>query len=426
VLDTVYMRIFAHDPNNNIDTIRWKARNPGTLEWATTDTGGLSRLDSIMRMAYVCKAATCGDSIKDTTITIDRLTVDVKDSSGAAQRVYVEIYQGLGYRPATVDSVIVGGKLFHGQNNIFALEAFGGDTIEMRAHAHDVDTGRVNDIYWTGAKEGIFEDTEGPTATYVCSTASYVDTVSMTFGHESNDVRRRIIIDVVSNYPVIDSLTVKPIGGVATKFMGSNRLFGYRTPRNSALTIRVSAHDPDTVADSLTIRWVSKRKELSFFADPASVGYIAKDSVYMDSLFVTVVDSLGAAVSDTLQITVYDTATANKPPAVDSIQIRGDTRSGMLKPGAKAFTIGPLADDTTVVRVFAYDPEGGKLSYTWGSAMDSLLLPTEPLSFQAQYRMLDSAFTDTVWFSAEDTGKLSVSDTFRVTATDSVRFTIEP
>lgn len=424
VLDTLYMQVLARDPNNNIDTVIWSAETPGALQWMNADTLELEPLDSLLRMGYVCQAKSCGDSMTDTTVTIDRIKVDVRDSSGATGRINIEIYQGVGYRPATVDSVVVAGELFRGQNTVFALEAFGGDTITMSAHAHDVDTGQIDNITWTGAKEAIFQETEGRTATYVCDSAPYTDTVTLTFGHESNDVQRQVIIDVVSNYPVIDSLVVEPINGTSTKFRGTNRLFEYRTPIDATLTIRVGGHDPDTVGDTLSIRWASKGQELSFFADPFSVGYIAKDSAYIDSLFITLTDSLGAAVTDTLQITVYDTS--SKLPVVDSIQIWGATDTVALKSGTPEFTAGPVADDTVVVRVFAYDPQGGKLSYSWASARDSLLLPTEPQTFQAHYRILDSAFNDTVWFTAAGAGTLSVSDTFWVNATDSVTFTTEP
>jgi hypothetical protein len=392
VFDTVRLKFYFSDPDTDAFTWSFKGRRPAQYQINTDST-----------IMYACK-----DSLwKDT------LVVTVKDTKGdSAQKTIVINVMN---RFPLIDSIIVlrdtagAGKSVHkGSDSLFVSgdTARSNDTLFFRVFAHDPDSLDMLTIKWTASVKPLSvkaKDAKGLLAAYICTTsAAYNDTVRVTV----TDKRKKSAVKSVvirvrkekrNTPPRIDSIRIN------STIVCKDTVKMYRdTSANGKdpFLIQVFASDKDSADTVRSV--VSARFPLQIAKLPDSTfKYTCRDTLYLDSIVVTVKDNFGDSVKKSIVVKV-----TNRYPVIDSLRVRdlpakidtlftGKDSSFVLAPSA-------VAKDTVVLIVFSRDPDRGAphndsiVTIDWVASSGVPLIKQDAKGARAKYIGNNAAYSDTI------------------------------
>ena len=371
--DTLQLNVYAHDTLGSLQRAVWKAVENSI----TADSS------SSFRATYVCEDKTCTDTLRDSSVVIDIITVTVFDDRGDSAVRKVELSKGKLNQPPQIESFLFGGEAVRFTDSRGTVSATGGETYPITIETADPEKKDVT-VSWSGTPSARFSLKTDSSILYKAPLSLGTDTLMLSVSDGTLTAVRSLLIEVSDIGPQFDSVSVG-----RTIHKGTDTVFTAEVTAGDTLTCIAYGTDRDT-GDTIIYTWSSSHDERFLVRILNRARYILPDPLIKDTIILTLQDGEAQSVR---KIVV---APANRPPVIDSIHGDGKRLSGTL-----AFLNDTaVAADTVTFAGFAHDPESGSLTWTW-SATDTLLFITRNSS-SVKYRCADSVYTDTVSVSVKD------------------------
>ncbi|MBN1578429.1 MAG: hypothetical protein JW913_17845, partial [Chitinispirillaceae bacterium] len=378
--DTLRMRLFTHDSSGSVRSAVWSAKeNDPTVDSANS-----------MRAVYVCPTEDCLDTLQDSSVVVDTITVTVFDNRGDSTVRAVELSKGTINQPPLVRSILFDNRGVVFTDTAATVAAPGGAVYLLKLNAEDPE-GRALTVTWSGSPSSRLTEKTDSTARYGAPAANDTDTVRVTVSDGMLTVSRmlRIIVDDV--IPVFDSIIVDD-----TVFKGNDSFFSLTVTPRDTLFFLAYARDRDT-ADSMTFAWTSGNQDRFSIRIQNRARYVLPDSSLNDTIILTLQDG------DVQVVRKIVLMPENRAPIVDSI-LRDDVLLEMNNGSCRDTA---LAGDTVNYRVVAHDPEGENLTGTWRAADTTRLFARSGLA--ADYFCGDSSYVDTLSITVRDESEAGVT-----------------
>ncbi len=378
--DTLRLRCFAHDSSG---TIRKTA-------WSTGEN--ILKIDSTnsMRATYICSTKTCRDTLTDSSVVVDTITIKVFDDRGDSTVRRIELSRGEINQPPYVKSLLLDEKGVDFSDTTGTVTTVGGVAHLLKLDAADPEKKTLT-VNWTGSPSSRFSQKTDSTIRYSAPPVNDTDTVSVTISDSLLTIRRTIRIIVDDILPVFDSIVVED-----TVFKGTDTVFAMVVEPRDTLLFSAYARDRDSSTDSMTYLWTAGKQELFKVRLGNRARYVLPDSALKDTIILTLQDGTAQSVREIILNPV------NRAPVLDSIL--GDSTRLIMTGGNYHDTI--VAADTISYEVFARDPEGGDLTYTWNASDTTRLSSKDKMSID--YFCSDRSYLDTISVIVKDEGGVSV------------------
>lgn len=201
------------------------------------------------------------------------------------------------------DSLLLADTVLKGTDTVFTLEAVPGDTILCIAYATDRDTGDSMTYDWTSGDEKRFIVRIENRARYNLPDPIIKDTIIMTLQDGAAQVVRRVVLRPANRRPVIDSII-----GDGILLTGTAAYLSDTAIAGDTVSFTGFARDPD--GGKLTWLWSGADTSLFISRVASSVKYLCIDSVYTDTVSLTVKDEDGA---NTVKKVILQVETLNTP-----------------------------------------------------------------------------------------------------------------
>lgn len=311
--DTIRLRVFASDPDSG-DTAKWSAR-------ASRQTQLSVSKDTIM---YICK-----DSLYRDTIT---LTARDLYNDSVRKQVVVNVVN----RYPIIDSIVVRdtsgatGQTFKtpDSTSIVADTAFLKDTLIIHVYAHDPDAGDSIALSWSSAMVPVtVKDSKGLLVSCVCTDSLlFKDTLTVrVWDKKQKTVARSVVLRVknvhriIHTPPALDSLRIN--GTTHVSFAGTAVYSDTMVSGKDVLSLRLYSSDPSST-DSVKTQAVAKMAGQLTKKSDTLYQYLAKDSLYTDTIVFTAKDMNSDSVKKSFAVKVTD-----RLPVIDSILVKDTVRS---------------------------------------------------------------------------------------------------
>jgi hypothetical protein len=377
-LPAVFIRVFAHDVNQNALANIWSGR-------------GSSRITEI------ANSITANYLLPRAQIT-DTLELSVYDRQGGnCDKVLFITSLLYKNRPPLIDSVKVQDSVFAGSTTVFQYSAVRFDSLHFKVWARDSDAYDNMQIKWTGKnpKQAVLRQ-KGTDVTWACTSvvcrdtvqtsgARVMDTVTVTVrDSDSLGVTRSFIIVkgrvVTNSSPLFDSLLLND-----SLVKGAWTLVRWSASCNDTLRMRMFAHDPDSLDTARFAIKAGDSARLAKISDTA-VLYICDDTLGRDTLSFLLSDKRTGAVLKQVFINVN-----NRLPVIDSMEC-GDS---VFHAGPLFFSYPLTGQDSLSIRIRTHDPDSGDvLKDTIYSSSGTLVKRLSSLNYQ--FVCQDSTYSDTL------------------------------
>jgi hypothetical protein len=388
--DSVRIKPFFSDPDS--DTVSWTYSAARPLQYHKNADSSLEYTS------------------KDSLIS-DTLVITAKD--GAIDSVKKTIVFATTNRYPIIDSIVVrdsvGGtsSTFKTQDSIrvVADTAWLGDTLSIKVAAHDPDLGDTVAVAWTSTKLPVVKkDAKGLFVWYECvDSLLYDDTLTVRItDKKQKSVWSSVVLHVksarriVHTPPKLDSMW---INRTATEVFGGSAYLDSIVSVRDTLMLRVFTSDVDKSDSVKTFASSKFAGRLSKLADTL-FSYIAKDSLYTDTVLLSAKDLKGDSAKGSFILKV-----TNRYPIVDSIlvtdalQLKVDT---LFKSADTVYSVKDSAqsNDTVKIQLYAHDPDKASgdsvASIVWSAKTGNALAATNVKGDIVHYVCLGQAYSDTI------------------------------
>jgi hypothetical protein len=394
-LNSFGIRIFAHDLNQNALKCSW--------------------LDGGSRISFAANSLNASFLVPRSNYT-DTIHVSVYDGlGGSCDRVIYIVSSNYHNRPPFIDSVRVKDSVFFGPLSTYYYATAVTDSITFRVFARDSDVNDNISIQWTdkNTKQIVLKPKAAEmTMVWACTSSSckaaapsgnikIVDTVTVIVRDNDSAVASKSII-IIKGYlgpnkpPVFDSLRVND-----TMVKGAWTILRYPATCRDSIRLRMFGHDPDS-AD--TVHWKMSGPDstrLKNASDTAAL-YLCKDSMYRDTLTLTISDMHLGSVSRQVVIDVN-----NRYPVLDSIRCL-DT---LFKTADSLYVKTASTNDSLPVRLYCHDPDAGDsvlVHWSYVGAVDDTARFKKITGYQAMYICKGTLMNDTFGVNIVDKRKAMV------------------
>lgn len=375
-LDTLKFRVFAHDSMGTVKKVLWMSgRN--TIRSDSADQ---------FRATWVCSGSSCSDSVKGESSTfIDTVTIKAIDDRGDTAVKKVLLYKGKIDQPPVLRAIVFGGKSLQFTDTVAVTTAVGGVLYDLSADAFDPENKRLT-YTWRGSASGRVTGVQDSAALYTAPAVPDTDTISVTISDSSGAIVRYVAVRITDIGPIIDSIAIHD-----TMIRKPPSITTYEAAAAETVLVIVYCFDRDRQTDTLHYSWSARKPERFVKIQSNVAKYILPAKDLNDTIVCTVQDG---AVQTVRKISIV---AVNGVPVVDSIR-RSD--ANLKKYSLNEYIDRASASDTLVWKVFASDPEGGKLSYRWSASDSSRLAST---TTNAVTYVCDSVYyKDTITVSVTD------------------------
>ncbi|MBN1759572.1 MAG: hypothetical protein JW863_14695 [Chitinispirillaceae bacterium] len=371
--DTLKLRVFAHDTLGSVKGYEWSALS-NSIE--IDSTAGY-------RATYVCGDADCTDTLRDSSVSVDVITVKVYDNRGDSAVRKIELLKGEINQPPKIGSLLIGDDEVSFTDTSAKVTVAGGKSYLVAVECSDPENDEVS-VTWTGSPTSRFSGKTDSTILYTAPSTIGTDTLRIKVSDGETAIVRRLLFAVTDILPRFDSLTVAD-----TVFTGIDSVFSLEVVPGDTLLCIGYATDPDT-GDAMSYGWSSEGDGSYYVRIENRARYILPDPLVKDTIILTIQDGEAQLVRRVI------CAPANRAPVIDSI-----TGDDLRLTGNAAFLNDTAAPaDTVVFAAFGHDPEEASLSWLW-NASDTTLLGSRTASF-INYYCRNSNYIDTVSVTLED------------------------
>jgi hypothetical protein len=386
--DTLHMRFYAHDKNEDSIKVLWSAGMASRLKRDSTNT---------QNATYIC--STCQDTVNNTTFVVDTLTIKFFDAKKDTLTKKLVIYKGkLNLKPEIV-SLKVGDTILKGNDSIFVISLKGAKEYPLQDSVSDPDNDSLTSTWLLKETSRIKVSKSG--AFYTTPSKITKDTLVFSVSDGEYTATKKVIIDIKNIAPVFDSLKVD-----YSTYRGLDSMFSYEAFVGDTLNLSVYARDLDPVADTMKYNWIAGNS----IALVPSTQWRAKYKCPLKTAVIDTITSLIADGSDTIKIPVR-VSISSRAPIIDSIKTDSATFTG----NANTFIDTAAAGDTVEIRVFAHDNDRqDQVSFKW-KATNSAQLVAESTSNKVKYICKGISYVDTISVTAMDNYNNSATKTVQLT-----------
>jgi len=338
----------------------------------------------------------------------DTVYLNCYDGKGGNTTKYIIINKLAHSVPPIIDSLKIGAKTFGNDSLIHTYSARNVDTLKLRVFANDANPKDSLSVTWkhTNPKDSLVRNSSSPMlGTLLCDTMfkdsnallRIVDTVYAVVKDVSGDSVKtivRILQGIQNSPPKVDSIRVN----AAMQCKGSTVLYKDSASAKDTFLLRIFASDPDSLDSARVTLFCNLSSALSKLSD-TTYRYVAKDSLYTDSISCYAKDTHADSVRKTVVISVI-----NRYPIIDSLSVADTLRKSdtLFYPNDSIRTcqISIPASDSVKIRIFGHDPDLAQkdsvtqVQWTLSSAKTMKLLNAN--GTYVQYPCQSAAETDTV------------------------------
>jgi len=372
-LDTLTLRLYAHDSTGEISSVRWEA---------VTDRLISDSLDKMLA-TYICTESNCSDTLNDSSYVIDTITITVTDSKDKSTVRKIELSKGRINRPPQINGVSLDGFPVDFVDTLATVEACGGATYSITLYSADPDDQELT-VTWTGSPAKCLTDKTDSTAQYHASMVLDTDIVRVTVSDNTYTINRTLYIVVNDILPIVDSIIVGD-----TVLKGDDEIFSIGVSSSDTLTLQAFLRDLDR-DDSMLCQWTSSNPERFLVTMANRAIYEVFSDNPADTVVLTVQD--GEATAERKVVFLPE----NNEPHIDSIR----SNERMLVKSGEYYLDTANVSDTIIYRVFVTDPDGDNYFVAWsGTDTDRF----SQLSGDAtKYTCKESVFVDTLRVTVSD------------------------
>ena len=155
---------------------------------------------------------------------------------------------------------------------------------------------------WTSNYPARFTLKKDDRAQYVLPDSDLNDTIILTLQDGEAQMVRYLALVPVNLPPVVDSILRDTV-----KLSGNNAVLFDSAYTGDTVSYEAFAHDPES--GDVTFSWAAGEEADALESDSESALYICKDSVYIDTITVSVEDDLGKTVTRSIQLKIDTVAT---------------------------------------------------------------------------------------------------------------------
>ncbi len=380
--DTLRLRLFAHDSGGSISRVAWRAKTNRLV------------VDSVNNMLalFICSGGSCTDTLRDTSVVVDTITITVSDNRGDSTVRRIELSKGTINQPPQIKKLQFGSSAVVLSDTFANVKITGGAEYLIKVNASDPEKKPLTTV-WSCYPSSRLTGKTDSTARYTAPERLDTDTVkiSVSDGILTVNIILRIVIDDI--IPVFDSIVVK---GGDTVLKGADTVFSVSVSPKDTLLFIAFATDRDS-ADSMIYSWSSGKEARFILRSGNKAGYVLPDTALRDTVALTIQDG-GVKLSRKIVV-----KPANSAPVIDSITAEGKR----LSMNGGFFRHTAAATDTIEYKVSARDPDGDKIYYKWNAADTTLLSSKSGESIE--YRCRDAAYSDTLTVTVEDENGKNIS-----------------
>lgn len=399
--DSVRIKPFFSDPDS--DTVSW--------------TYTVTRLSQ-----YHKNADSSLEYISKDSLISDTLVLIAKDGVGDSAKKTI-VFATTNRYPV-IDSVVVRDSAvgtattFKTEDSIRVVPdtAWLGDTLPIKVTAHDPDLGDTIAVAWTAARLPVVKkDAKGFLVWYECTDSLlYDDTLTVRVTDKKQKTVWTSIVLHVKNArraayapPSLDSMWIN---------RASTVLFGGSLPYTDSLitvgdTLMLRVFTSDAEKTDLVTTFAAARfsTQLSKLADTL-FRYVAKDSLYTDTLVITAKDHMNDSVKGSFVVKV-----TNRYPVIDSILVKDTVRllDTLFKDADTTYLAkdSVQAADTVKFQLFSHDPDKASgdsvASIAWSAKTGNAPTATNVKGDIVHYVCLGQAYSDTITVRVADTRQKS-------------------
>ncbi len=298
----------------------------------------------------------------------DSLYLNCYDGKGGNAIKYILIAKVAPNVPPVLDSIKIGSKTFGSDSLLHTYSVRKIDTLKLRLYARDSDSKDSFTVTWrhTNSKDSLIRNSSSPSmVTLLCDTIfrdsnallRTVDTVYAVVKDAQGDSVKtviRIVQGIVNTSPRIDSLRIN--ANIQCK--GAAALFKDSASARDTFILRVFASDPDSLDSAKIMVYPKVASALTRVSDTL-FRYVAKDSIYTDSILCFAKDTHADSVKKTVVISVV-----NRYPIMNSLAVSDTFRKKdtlfYTRDSALIWRINIPINDSVKVRLFAHDPDVGQ------------------------------------------------------------------
>ncbi len=372
--DTLKLRAFAHDTLGTIKKYLWSAENNSIVADST----------AAYRATYVCSDENCSDTLRDSSVVVDLITITVIDDRGDSAVRKIELSRGELNQPPKITSYLLDESRVSFGDTVANVSVTGGTSHRISVASSDPE-GEDLSVTWTGKPSTRFSAKTDSTITYTAPAAEATDTLRLVVSDGKISITRVLQITVDDVLPRFDSLLVGD-----TVLDGPDSIFEINGLGGDTLLCIGYATDRDTARDPMSYEWSSAGDGAYMVKIENRTRYILPDSLIKDTIILILQDGEAQVVIRVV------CAPSNRAPVIDSIvgdSVRLSGTAAFLKDTAGSA-------DTITFMAFGHDPEGEKLTWSW-SCSDSTLL-SSPDSSSVDYYCRDSVYVDTISATIRD------------------------
>lgn len=373
--DTLNMKLYAHD-NDVGDSVR--------VLWSAGIASRLKR-DSLnsQNASYICSA--CKDSVHDSTIIVDTLTIRCFDIKKDTVTKKVVIYKGrINLKPVIV-SIKVGDTLLKSTDSLVMISLKGGIEYPLQDSASDPNKDSLTSSWILKETSRIRASKSG--TFYTTPSKITKDTLVLSVSDGELTATKKLIVDIKNIVPVFDSLKVNN-----SSYKVSDSMFSIEVFVGDTLNLAVYARDLDPAVDTLKYIWKAGNPAALFSITKWMAKYKCPLKVTIDTVTFLIVDGLDS-IEKTVRVNI-----GSQAPVIDSLKIDSVKFSGTQS----TFSDTAAARDTVEFKAFAHDNDHQDLvSFRW-KALNSAQMVAETTPNKVKYVCKDTSYVDTISVTAMD------------------------
>jgi len=372
-IDTLVLRLYAHDSLGTIKKVTWKA-DDRTLTADSAD----NRLAT-----YICEDDACQDTLENGSESVDLITISVIDDRGDTAVREIELYKGKLNKAPRIDKLMMDGESIQFNGLTGMVNIPGGKEYLLSLKAADPE-GEELAVEWSATPSSRISDPTDSSVLYHAPTARTTDTITLNLSDNELTVETNIVVVIDDILPQFNGLTVGK-----TVFDGTDTLYELEVSPGQVLVVIADAQDLD-VEDEMSYLWTSKYPTRFTLKQDDRAQYVLPESDLNDTIILTLQDGEAQMVRYLVLVPV------NQPPVVDSI-FRDSVK--LIGNNAVLFD-SAYTGDTISYEAFAHDPESGNLAFSWTAKEEADAL--ESSNESSRYICKDSVYIDTVTVFVED------------------------
>lgn len=267
------LQAFAHDFNGTVSRFSWKAIRPGSLKWDSIQTD---------RAQYFCQ--TCGqDTLRDTAVMIDTVTLTAFDNRGDSTFCRMEILKGELNNPPVLDMISINDTLLALQDTIISYQVSGPCAYNIKMRTSDPDSNQLT-VLWSGVASSRLSSISDSGIIYTTSASLGRDTLVISISDRQLTTRQRIVFQISDLIPVFDSLLVGNL-----HFTDEASLYFYTTTPGDSFLVSIYMRDFDK-KDTVRYLWSANDPEIISTSLGSRAKIVLPHNVYRDTIVVTIQD----------------------------------------------------------------------------------------------------------------------------------------